>query len=59
MALCVAGASKVVFIALVLAEGSRFLGEQVRIAVVVDSVMVLLFLAYALVSTFSTSRHVN
>jgi hypothetical protein len=56
MALSVAGASKVVFIALVLSEGSRFLGQQVAVAVAVDSVMVLLFLAYALVYT---SRPVN
>ena len=56
MALSMAGASKVVFIALVLSEGNRFLGQQVSVAVAVDSVMVLLFLAYALVSG---SRHVN
>ena len=56
LALSVAGASKVVFIALVLSEGNRYLGQQVGIAVAIDSVMVLLFLAYAVVST---SRHVN
>jgi hypothetical protein len=49
LALLVAGASKVVFIALVLSEGNRYLSQQVGIAVAVDSVMVLLFLAYALV----------
>jgi hypothetical protein len=47
MALSVAGASKVVFIALVLSEGNRFLGQQVAVAVAVDAIMVLLFLAYA------------
>lgn len=46
MVLTVAGLSKVVFIALVLAYGTQFLGHQVGIAVVVDSVMVLLFLGY-------------
>ena len=50
LALFVAGVSKVIFIALVLSEGNRYLSEQVGIAVAVDSVMVLLFLAYALVS---------
>jgi hypothetical protein len=43
LVLIVAGASKVVFIALVLAEGSRYLSYQAGIAVAVDSVMVLLF----------------
>lgn len=56
LALSVAGASKVVFIALVLSEGNRYLGQQVGIAVVVDSVMVLLFLAYVLAPA---SRRVN
>ncbi len=44
--LVVAGASKVVFIALVLSHGGRYAGEQVRIAVVIDLVMVLLFAWY-------------
>lgn len=43
LVLTVAGASKVIFIGLVLAHGNRFLGEQVAIAVVVDSVMVVFF----------------
>src|SRR5262245_29523006 len=50
LALAVAGASKVIFIALVLSEGSRYLSQQAGIAVAVDSVMVLLYLAYALAS---------
>lgn len=39
-------ASKTVFIALVLSKGSAYLGYQAGVAVVADSVMVLLFLAY-------------
>ena len=47
-ALCVAGASKVVFIILVLTYGRQFLGYQAGIAVVVDSLMVAIFAAYLL-----------
>lgn len=46
MALIVAGGSKAVFIALVLAQGSRFLSYQAGMAVAVDAVWVLLFAAY-------------
>jgi hypothetical protein len=46
IALLVAGASKVVFIALVLSLGQQFLQFQVGVSVVVDSVMVLLFGTY-------------
>jgi hypothetical protein len=42
----VVGASKVVFIALVLSLGQEFLRYQVGVAVIVDSVMVVLFIAY-------------
>lgn len=48
LALSVAGLSKAVFIGLVLSNGSRFLGHQAGVAVVVDSLMVLVFLAYLL-----------
>ncbi len=48
IALLVAGASKVVFIALVLSIGQEFLQFQVGVSVVVDSIMVLLFSAYLL-----------
>jgi hypothetical protein len=44
--LVVASLSKVVFVALVVSHGTRFLGEQVGVAVVVDSVMVVLFVGY-------------
>jgi hypothetical protein len=46
LALAVAGVSKAVFIALVLAHGSRFLGHQAGVAVAVDAVWVVLFLVY-------------
>ncbi len=48
--LLVAGASKVVFIALVLLFGQQFLQFQVGVSLVVDAIMVVLFAAY-LVST--------
>lgn len=46
VALLVAGASKLVFIALVLSLGQPFLQFQVGVSVVVDTVMVMLFAAY-------------
>ena len=44
--LTVAGASKLIFIGLVLSHGRQYLGQQVGISVVVDLVMVALFIAY-------------
>ena len=44
--LFVAGVSKAVFIILVLWQGSRYLGQQAGIAVVIDSVMIALFAWY-------------
>ena len=46
LVLVVAGASKVVFIGLVLSAGRQFLGQQLAVSVVVDSAMVLVFAAY-------------
>lgn len=46
VALLVAGASKVVFIALVLSSGRQFLQYQVGVSIAVDSAMVVLFAAY-------------
>lgn len=46
LVLVVAGLSKIIFIALVLIYGRQFLGHQAGIAVVVDSVMVILFAIY-------------
>ena len=48
MALTVAGASKAMFVALVLSHGGRFLGYQAGIAVLVDTVWVMVFAAYLL-----------
>lgn len=46
LVLLVAGASKLAFIALVLTYGRELLGHQVRVAVIVDAVWVLVFAAY-------------
>ncbi len=46
LVLVVAAASKVVFIALVLANGNRYLRTQVGISIAVDSVMIVVFLLY-------------
>ena len=46
LALTVAGASKAVFIALVLSHGGRFLGYQAGIAVFVDALWVMVFASY-------------
>ena len=46
LVLTVAGLSKVTFITLVLTSGRQYLGHQVGVSVVVDSIMVLLFAAY-------------
>ena len=44
--LVVAGASKLVFIALVLSQGARYLRRQAGVAVIVDAVMITLFAVY-------------
>lgn len=48
MALAVATVSKLVFISLALLYGRQYLDHQVGIAVVTDSIMVLLFISYLL-----------
>jgi len=45
-AICSASAGKALFIALVLTSGRQFLGYQAGVAVVADTVMVLIFAAY-------------
>ena len=50
MALVVATLSKLAFIALVLTLGRQFLQFQVGTAVIVDSIMIVLFLAYLVVA---------
>ena len=46
LVLVVAGASKVVFIALVLSNGGRYLAGQAGLSIAVDAFMVLLFAIY-------------
>ena len=48
VALMVAGVSKLVFIALVLSHGSRYLSHQAGVAVAIDAVWVLAFAWYPL-----------
>ena len=48
LALTVAGASKLVFAALVLSQGGRYLGHQAGIAIAIDLVWVALFACYLL-----------
>jgi hypothetical protein len=48
LALTIAGASKAIFIALVLSHGGRFLGYQAGIAVFVDALWVMVFMSYLL-----------
>lgn len=57
LALVVAGVSKATFIALVLTHGQRFLGHQAGVAVAVDAVWVVLFLAYAVAARANRRRH--
>ena len=49
----VAGVSKLVFITLVLAHGQQFLGHQAGVAVLIDSIWVVLFVAYLATLKFS------
>jgi hypothetical protein len=46
LVLYLAGLSKLVFIVLVLAQGSRYLGQQAGIAIAIDAVWVALFALY-------------
>ena len=54
--LIIAGASKVIFIALVLAEGGRYLSHQAGAAVAIDSVMVALFGWYLIAARLAAAR---
>ena len=54
--LIVAGASKVVFIALVLSEGARYLSHQAGVAIAIDSGMVVLFVWYLVAARSVTAR---
>jgi len=56
--LTIAGLSKLAFIGLVLSVGRQYLGQQVRIAVVIDAIWVLVFATY-LVGTRSPASAVS
>jgi hypothetical protein len=56
LVLLVAGSSKIVFIALVLSEGARYLTQQAGVAIAVDSAMVGLFAWYLVAASRSTAR---
>jgi hypothetical protein len=56
LVLIVAGASKVIFIALVLSEGTRYLNHQAGVAVAIDSVMVVLFAWYLVAARSVAAR---
>ena len=55
--LVVAGASKVIFIGLVLSEGARYLSYQAGVAVAIDSVMVVLFGWYLVAARSAGARN--
>lgn len=56
LVLTVAAASKAVFIALVLSEGTRYLTHQAGIAIAIDSVMVALFAWYLVAARTVSSK---
>jgi hypothetical protein len=55
LVLTVAGLSKVVFIGLVLSQGARYLRHQAGLAVVIDSIFVLLFAGFLIGSRTSSA----
>ena len=55
LVLLVAATSKIVFIALVLSNGSRYLQTQAGLSIAIDSVMVLIFLSYLVTRRPATS----
>lgn len=56
LVLIVAGASKVVFIALVVSEGTRYLVHQAGVAVAIDSVMIVVFAWYLVAARSVAAR---
>jgi len=55
MVLVVASVSKGAFVALVLLYGQQLLDSQIRVGVIVDTIMVIVFVAY-LIATFKQPR---
>jgi hypothetical protein len=58
LALTIAGASKLIFIALVLSRGGRYLGHHAGIAIAIDLVWVVLF-AWYLLATCAAQHNSN
>jgi len=56
LVLVIAGVSKAVFIALVLSQGTRYLGHQAGLAVAIDSLMIVLFAWYLLAARAATRQ---
>ena len=56
LVLAVAATSKIVYILLVVAQGTRYLSQQANVGIAIDAVMVVLFVAY-LVATRSDASH--
>jgi len=56
LVLVVAGVSKVIFIALVLSEGTRYLSYNAGVAIAIDSLMVLLFAWYLIAARSVDAR---
>jgi hypothetical protein len=59
VALVVAGASKLAFIALVLSNGSRYFAYGAGVAVVIDAVMVALFALYLVTAREEVPQYVH
>jgi hypothetical protein len=55
LVLIVGGLSKLAFITLVLTYGGQYLGQSAGVSIVIDSVMVLLFIAYLFAARRSPS----
>jgi len=59
LVLVVAGVSKVIFVVLVLSEGTRYLSYQAGVAIAIDSVMVILFAWYLIASRSGDGRAIR
>jgi hypothetical protein len=59
LVLTVAASSKIVFIALVLSQGGRFLSQQVGVAVVLDAIWVVVFALYLLAARRDNPLNAN
>jgi hypothetical protein len=55
--LVIAGISKLIFIMLVLSTGRSYLGQGIGTAVIVDSIMIILYAAYLAMSALPQLKH--